>query len=125
MEGWKKKRSAKGKVVVITGASAGVGRATAREFGKKGACVALIARGENGLEAARHEIAHAGGEAISIAADMSDFEAVERAAQAVENRFGKIDIWINNAMTSVFAPVWKIEPEEFKRATEVTYLGYV
>lgn len=112
-------------VVVVTGASAGVGRAAAREFGKHGARVALLARNEDGLEGAKREIEAAGGEALPIPTDVADHEQVEAAAQRVEEEFGPIDIWVNVAMTTVFAPLKDIEPEEFKRATEVTYLGYV
>jgi len=112
-------------VVVITGSSAGVGRATARAFGKRGAHVGLVARGRDGLEGAKAEIEAAGGEAIVCPTDVADSDAVEAAAQAVEKRFGPIDIWINNAMASVFSPVKEMTPEEFKRVTEVTYLGVV
>jgi NAD(P)-dependent dehydrogenase (short-subunit alcohol dehydrogenase family) len=115
----------KREVVVITGASAGVGRAVAREFGSHGAKVGLLARGRAGLDAAKHEIEEAGGQALAIPTDVSDPEAIERAALQIEREFGDIDIWINVAMTSVFAPVKDMEPEEFKRVTEVTYLGQV
>ena len=112
-------------VVVITGASAGVGRATARAFGKRKAKVGLIARGRDGLDAAKREIEADGGEAIVLPLDVSDHDAVERAAGEVESRFGPIDIWINNAMLSVFSPIAEMKPDEYKRVTEVTYLGYV
>lgn len=112
-------------VVVITGASAGVGRALARAFGDRGARVGLIARGVDGLEAARREIEEAGGEALVLPADVSDPDALEAAAAAVEEQFGPIDIWINNAMVSVFSPVKEMKPDEYRRVTEVTYLGYV
>lgn len=112
-------------VVVITGASAGVGRATARAFGERGARVALLARGEAGLEGAREDVEAAGGEALSIATDVSDPEQVEAAADRVEDEFDPIDVWINNAMTSVFAPAWETSADEYERVTEVTYLGYV
>lgn len=112
-------------VVVITGASAGLGRAIAREFGKAGAHIALIARGRDGLEAARRDVESRGGKALVIPADVSDAEAIEAAAEAVEREFGPIDIWINNAMVSVFSPVKQMRPEEYKRVTEVTYLGVV
>jgi NAD(P)-dependent dehydrogenase (short-subunit alcohol dehydrogenase family) len=111
--------------VVITGASAGVGRATAREFGSRGARVGLLARGVDGLEAARKEIVAAGGEALVLPTDVADAAQVEAAAAAVEQRFGAIDVWVNNAMVSVFSPVWEMTPEEFRRVTEVTYLGVV
>jgi NAD(P)-dependent dehydrogenase (short-subunit alcohol dehydrogenase family) len=112
-------------VVVITGASAGVGRATARAFGRRGARVALIARGRDGLEAARREIESFGGEALVLPLDVSDHDAVEQAAETVEQQFGPIDIWINNAMVSVFSPIMEMQPDEYRRVTEVTYLGYV
>jgi len=115
----------KNEVVVITGASAGVGRATARAFGRAGASVGLIARDEQRLEAARKEIEDLGGRALVLPADVADSRAVEAAAERVERELGPIDIWINNAMTTVFSPFDKITPDEFRRATEVTYLGYV
>ena len=115
----------KQEIVVITGASAGVGRATAQAFGKRHAKVGLIARGREGLEAAKREIESYGGEAIVLPLDVSDHEAVEQAAAEVEKKFGPIDIWINNAMLSVFSPIMEMKPEEYKRVTEVTYLGYV
>ena len=112
-------------VVVITGASAGVGRATAREFARHGAHVALVARGREGLEGARREVEQLGGRALVLPLDVSDADAVERAAEATERELGPIDIWVNNAMVSVFSPVKKMRPEEYRRVTEVTYLGYV
>jgi short-subunit dehydrogenase len=112
-------------VVVITGASAGVGRATAREFAERGAHIALIARGQAGLEAARREVEAQGGRALSLPLDVGDAEAVEQAAAEVEARFGPIDVWINNAMLSVFSPVIETTPEEYRRVTEATYLGAV
>jgi len=112
-------------VVVITGASAGVGRATARAFGRRGARVALIARGRDGLEAAKREIEAFGGEALVLPLDVADHDAVEQAAETVEQQFGPIDIWINNAMVSVFSPIMQMQPDEYRRVTEVTYLGYV
>ncbi|HEX4075413.1 MAG TPA: SDR family oxidoreductase [Candidatus Acidoferrales bacterium] len=111
--------------VVITGASAGLGRAIAREFGKSGAQLALLARGQAGLDAAKREIEAAGGVALTVPTDVSDAGAVEAAAAAAEREFGTIDIWINNAMVSVFSPVKDTKPEEFKRVTDVTYLGVV
>ena len=115
----------KPEVVVITGASAGVGRATARAFGRRRANVGLIARGRDGLDAAKREIEEAGGEAIVLPLDVSDHDAVERAAGEVEDAFGPIDIWINNAMLSVFSPIMQMEPDEYRRVTDVTYLGTV
>lgn len=115
----------KRRIVVVTGASAGVGRATARRFAKKGWDVGLIARGHVGLEAARREAEEMGVRALALPVDVADAEAVERAAQQVENELGPIDVWVNNAMVSVFSPVKKMEPEEYKRVTEVTYLGVV
>jgi NAD(P)-dependent dehydrogenase (short-subunit alcohol dehydrogenase family) len=115
----------KAEVVVITGASAGVGRATARAFAKQGANIGLLARGRDGLEAARQEIEAAGGKALVLPTDVSSAEQVEAAAKAVEQRFGAIDIWINNAMVSVFSPIKEMTADEFKRVTDVTYLGCV
>ena len=111
--------------VVITGASAGVGRATARAFAKRRARLGLLARGADRLGATAREVRAAGGEAIVLPTDVADADAVEAAAAAVEREFGPIDIWINNAMATVFAPVSKLTPEEYRRATEVTYLGCV
>jgi NAD(P)-dependent dehydrogenase (short-subunit alcohol dehydrogenase family) len=113
------------KVVVITGASAGVGRATVREFAKHGASIGLISRGTDGLEAARREVEAAGGCALMLPLDVANAAEVEAAAERVESTFGPIDIWVNNAMTSVFSTIKEMAPEEFKRVTEVTYLGYV
>lgn len=112
-------------VVVITGASAGVGRATVRRFARDRARIALIARGQDGLEAAKREVEGLGGEALVLPCDVADADAVERAAAQVEERFGPIDIWINNAMASVFSPVRETPASEFRRVTEVTYLGVV
>jgi NAD(P)-dependent dehydrogenase (short-subunit alcohol dehydrogenase family) len=112
-------------VVVITGAGSGVGRATARAFASMGAGIGLIARGKDSLEAAATEVGSAGGKALAIPADVADAAAVERAAARVEEELGPIDVWVNNAMTSVLAPFTEIAPEEFRRVTEVTYLGQV
>jgi NAD(P)-dependent dehydrogenase (short-subunit alcohol dehydrogenase family) len=112
-------------VVVVTGASAGVGRAIAREFGRHGACVALVARGRAGLAGARREVEEAGGQALELPTDVADADAVEAAAAAAEEAFGPIDVWVNDAMTTVFAEFLDIEPEEYRRATDVTYHGTV
>jgi short-subunit dehydrogenase len=110
---------------MITGASAGVGRAITREFAARQASIGLIARGKERLEAAKAEVEAQGGRALIFPIDVADAEAVDRAAQTLEEEFGPIDIWINDAMTTVFAPLSEITPDEFKRATEVTYLGCV
>lgn len=115
----------KNETVVVTGSSAGLGRAIAREFGKHGAQVALLARGVDGLEGAKREVEAAGGKALVLPTDVADSAKVEEAAVGVEKEFGPIDIWINNAMASVFSPVKEMKPEEYKRVTEVTYLGVV
>jgi NAD(P)-dependent dehydrogenase (short-subunit alcohol dehydrogenase family) len=112
-------------VVVITGASAGIGRAVARAYGARGARIGLLARGRDGLEAARREVEAAGGEGLVLPTDVANAEEMEAAAQAIEDTFGPIDVWINNAMVSVFSPVKEMTAAEFKRVTEVTYLGYV
>jgi len=112
-------------VVAITGASAGVGRAVARAYGARGAHVGLIARGRDGLEATRLEIEQSGGRALVCVADVADAGQVEAAAAAIEDEFGAVDIWINNAMASVFSAAKDMTAEEFRRVTEVTYLGVV
>lgn len=116
---------AKHEIVVITGASAGVGRAAVREFARHGAWIGLVARGRDGLEAARAEVEASGGKALIIPTDVADPEQVEYAAALVEKKLGPIDIWVNNAMTSVFSPINETTAAEFRRVTEVTYLGYV
>jgi len=110
---------------VITGASGGVGRATAREFARRGDRVALLARGQSGLDSAAADVRALGGEALVVPVDVADDRAVEAAAQQVEDKFGAIDVWVNDAFTGVFAPVTEIEPAEFRRVMEVSYLGYV
>ena len=112
-------------VVAVTGASAGVGRATVREFAKQGAWLGLIARGTDGLEGARREVEELGGRAIIIPTDVADPDQVEAAAAQIEADLGPIDIWVNNAMVSVLSPVKQMTPAEYQRVTEVTYLGYV
>jgi NAD(P)-dependent dehydrogenase (short-subunit alcohol dehydrogenase family) len=113
------------KVIVITGASGGVGRATAHEFAKHGAKIALLARGLEGLEGAKREVEQLGGKALIIPTDVSDPVQVEAAAEKAETQLGPIDVWVNNAMNSVFAMFKEVKPEEFRRVTEVTYLGQV
>jgi NAD(P)-dependent dehydrogenase (short-subunit alcohol dehydrogenase family) len=112
-------------VVVVTGASAGVGRATVRRFAIDGARLALLARGQERLDAAAREVEEAGGEALVLTTDVADADAVEDAAARTEARFGPIDVWINNAMTSVFAEIPDVSAAEFRRVMEVNYLGYV
>ena len=112
-------------VVVVTGASGGIGRATAEAFAARGAHVALIARGEAGLAGAVRDIEAAGGRALALPADVADAGQVEAAAAEAERRLGPIDVWVNVAFTSVFAPFDQIGPEEYRRVTEVSYLGYV
>lgn len=112
-------------VVVVTGASGGVGRAVAHAFAKHGARVALLARDEQGLEEARREVESLGGEGVAIPTDVADAEQVEAAAQAAEDRLGPIDVWVNDAMATIFAPFAETSSDEFTRATEVTYLGAV
>ena len=116
---------ARDQVVVVTGATGGIGRALAREYGLRGARVALLARGEEGLDAAANEVQLRGGTPLPIAVDMADAEAVQFAASRVEAELGPIEVWVNNAFTSVFAPFTEIGLDEFTRVTEVTYLGYV
>jgi NAD(P)-dependent dehydrogenase (short-subunit alcohol dehydrogenase family) len=113
------------RVVVVTGASAGLGRAIARAFGGRGAAVALLARGQARLATAEREIRDAGGRALAIPTDVADAKAVSAAAERIERELGPIDVWVNNAMVSVFSPVKEMAAEEYRRVTEVTYLGYV
>ncbi len=113
------------KVVAITGASAGVGRATVRRFAREGACIGLMARGRERLDEAAAEVEELGGKALALPLDVADAEALEDAADRIESHFGPLELWVNNAMATVFAPVRDTTPEEFRRATEVTYLGAV
>lgn len=117
--------SKKPDVVVVTGASAGVGRAIAKEFGAHGASVALLARSHDGLEGARQDVERLGGRALPIQTDVSDDRQVEAAADQAEREFGPIDLWINNAMVSVLSPALRMTAADYRRVTEVTYLGYV
>ncbi|WP_030914360.1 SDR family oxidoreductase [Streptosporangium amethystogenes] len=114
-----------GRVVVVTGASGGIGRATARAFGAQGAKVALLARGEAGLRGAAEDVTAAGGQALVLPTDVADYGAVREAGRRAERELGPVDVWVNVAFSSVFAEFVDIEPEEFKRVTEVTYLGVV
>jgi NAD(P)-dependent dehydrogenase (short-subunit alcohol dehydrogenase family) len=114
-----------GRVIVVTGASAGVGRAVAREFGARGDTVALLARGEVGLDGAVKDVEAAGGRALALPTDVADDGQVAAAAIRAEEELGPIDVWVNVAFAGVFAPFTEIRPDEFKRVTEVTYLGYV
>lgn len=112
-------------VVVVTGASAGLGRAIVRAFAREHAHIGLLARGNDGLEGARRDVEELGGKGLVIPVDVADAEGIERAADEVEREFGPIDVWINNAMVSVFSPVKSMTADEYKRVTEVTYLGVV
>src|SRR3954465_10709091 len=113
------------KVAVVSGASAGIGRATARELGHRGYAVGLLARGEAGLRAAQREIEQAGGRALTVPVDVTDADAVEAAAARVEAELGEIDVWVNVAMAAVLGEVRDTPADEFRRVTEVTYLGSV
>ncbi|MFJ8579853.1 SDR family oxidoreductase [Micromonospora sp. NPDC093277] len=113
------------RVAVITGASAGVGRATARLLARRGIAIALLARGRTGLDAAAEEVRAAGSRALPVEVDMAEYDQVVAAGQRIEAELGPIDLWINDAFSSVFAPFQQTRPEEFRRAMEVTYLGYV
>jgi short-subunit dehydrogenase len=114
-----------GRVVVVTGASAGVGRATVRAFAREGSRIGLIARDTEGLHAAAREVDQLGGKGLAAPADVADANQVEAAAARIEQELGAIDVWVNNAMTTIFGRVTDVTPDEYKRATEVTYLGTV
>jgi NAD(P)-dependent dehydrogenase (short-subunit alcohol dehydrogenase family) len=114
-----------GRVAVITGASSGIGRASARAFARAGYRLGLIARSTEGLEAAAQEAERAGSGAVIVRGDVSDPNTVERLAEDTEARFGPIDVWVNNAMVTVLSPVSEMKPEEFRRVMEVNYLGTV
>ncbi|ELS57782.1 SDR family oxidoreductase [Streptomyces viridochromogenes] len=122
---WEVALPGRGRAVVITGASGGVGRAAALAFAARGDRVALLARGREGLAGAADEVQRAGGEALVVSVDMADAKAVDDAAQKVADAFGRIDVWVNNAFAGIYAPFTEITPDEFRRVTEVTYLGYV
>ncbi len=115
----------RGKVVVLTGASAGVGRSAARAFAGRGARLGLIAREGSGLRSAEREAEEAGCGGVAVPADVSDAAAVESAAASIEAELGPITVWVNDAMATVFGRVWDLDPDELRRATEVTYLGAV
>jgi short-subunit dehydrogenase len=117
--------AASGEVVVITGASGGVGRAAARKFAADGARIGLIARGRQGLEGTAREVEQAGGQALVLPCDVAEHDQVEAAAASVEDAFGPIDVWVNDAMVTVYAEFLDIEPDEYRRATDVTYHGMV
>ena len=112
-------------VIVVTGASAGVGRAVARAFGARGRKVALLARGAEGLNAARREVEAAGGQGLDLQVDVSERDSIEAAAETIETELGPIDVWVNNAMVGVFHEFLDVDPEDFERVTSVIYLGYV
>jgi NAD(P)-dependent dehydrogenase (short-subunit alcohol dehydrogenase family) len=116
---------AKAQTVVITGGTAGIGRATAREFARHGCNVAVLARGADGLEATRRDIEQLGGKALAIPTDVADWTAVETAADQVERELGPIDIWVNNAFAGIFSRFMDVTPDEYERVTQVTYLGQV
>lgn len=111
--------------VVVTGGTAGIGRATAQEFARHGCNVAVLARGKDGLDATRRDIEELGGRALAIPTDVADWNAVEAAAEEIERHFGPVDIWVNNAFAGIFSRFMDVTPEEYQRVTDVTYLGQV
>jgi NAD(P)-dependent dehydrogenase (short-subunit alcohol dehydrogenase family) len=121
----RERKMRKPEIVVVTGASAGVGRATVREFARRGACIGLIARGSEGLQAAKRDVEALGGRALACPADVSHPDQVEAAADAIEQAFGPIGVWVNNAMVTIVSPIKALQAEEIRHATEVTYLGTV
>jgi len=117
--------SSKPETVVVTGGTAGIGRATVREFARHGANVGVLARGQDGLDATRREVEELGGKALAIPTDVADWKAVEDAADRIERELGPIDIWVNNAFAGIFSWFTDVTPEEYERVTQVTYLGQV
>ena len=115
----------KPETVVVTGGTAGIGRATVREFARNGCNVAILARGQDGLDATRREVEDRGGKALAISTDVADWKAVEAAADRIESELGPIDIWVNNAFAGIFSWFMDVTPEEYERVTQVTYLGQV
>ena len=116
---------AKAPIVVVTGGTAGIGRATVREFAKNGYDVAILARGQDGLDATRREVDEMGRRALAIPTDVADWKAVEAAAGQIERELGSIDVWVNNAFAGIFSRFMDVTPEEYERVTQVTYLGQV
>src|SRR6185437_12090343 len=116
---------AKSPIVVVTGGTAGIGRATVREFAKNGYDVAILARGQDGLDATRNEVEQQGQRALAIPTDVADWNAVEAAAERIERELGPIDVWVNNAFAGIFSRFMDVTPEEYERVTQVTYLGQV